>query len=656
MNLPLAIAFAAALVFLPVNGVAVAADYGVYLPRLLDMLKNGSTGEKKAALDSLWFLQYAEYRQDPRVWDPILSALNDKDSGVREAAASTLKTIGERIRRDVLDKTWSSGCCMNTPIVPSLIKAMGDDENPRVRAGAAAALGMYYGDRRSRESIEKEERAIDPLIKALKDQDPRVRLNAAFSLGELKARKAVGLYQQGAVVPEPLGDSKAGKAVGPLAVGHLTEMLDDDTDWRNKYVQQEAVIALRKIMRDNGIGNWYVIKALVKKSADPYLRREVIKTLAFFPSFETRDAVLGAVRDKDEETRIAAHRALSGVPSADLSGRGVKLDVFIKSLEDPSPRVRKVSARVLGEIGDAKAVAPLIKALGDSDRDVQKSAIDSLVKNKNDERAINALAGYIAANGAESGYAASEFSERVIRYSKRVDKKVVVVWKNEIAAAALLSSLGKAEGTSRMRILRLLGDIEDERVLKLFKSLINDQSPEVGKLAGETVERLSTRDFYPIVISKLRDNDPSARKQAVEDLWGFRFREKSDIKGLLLEMLKDEDPRVRAKSLEVLGRFRNNSLAGAFIEMLGDNSDDVRWMATQNLRHFDDPRAADANIRMLRDRAIRVRHQAIENARKSRDKSAIEPLIELLNDDDGSLAVNSARPSENWGMRGPFPL
>jgi len=63
--------------------------------------------------------------------------------------------------------------------VEPLIKAL-EDEDRNVRWGAAEALG-YIGDKR----------AVEPLIKALEDEDWYVRKRAAYALGDIGDKRAV---------------------------------------------------------------------------------------------------------------------------------------------------------------------------------------------------------------------------------------------------------------------------------------------------------------------------------------------------------------------------------------------------------------------------------------------------------------------------------
>jgi hypothetical protein len=188
-----------------------------FLPKWLDLLERGTSREKIAALNNLYYLRQRQYRYHERVWDPILKALKDKDPLVREAAASCLKDLGEDIQKSATKGTWSSGCCRQTKIVPSLVEAL-KDGNPRVRAQAALALGMYRFDRVGREMRDREYRAIDPLIKVMKDRDPWARFYAVYSLGLL-----------GAVIE----------------TSQMTSLMKDNSDWRYEFSQRLASRALK---------------------------------------------------------------------------------------------------------------------------------------------------------------------------------------------------------------------------------------------------------------------------------------------------------------------------------------------------------------------------------------------------------------------------
>jgi len=95
--------------------------------------------------------------KDARAVEPLIAALGDKGCG--HTAANALAKIGK-------------------PAVEPLIVAL-KNENPFVRRNAAEALGEI-----------KDSSAVKPLIDTLKDNDLIVRRNAAKALGKIKDSSA----------------------------------------------------------------------------------------------------------------------------------------------------------------------------------------------------------------------------------------------------------------------------------------------------------------------------------------------------------------------------------------------------------------------------------------------------------------------------------
>lgn len=247
-------------VFLIKGSDASTSYYNDSLPRWFDLLKNGNTIEKRLALHNLTFLHFSEFRKDTKVFYPILEALKDKDQSIREVAVECLKDIGAGIQKSIDEKAWSQNCCKNTGIVPALVDVLGTDVDPRVRAEAAKALGMYRSDRTGYDILDKEERGIEPLIKALKDTDLWVRLNASFSLGELKA---------------------------PQAIEPLIALLEDTSDWRNKLVQQDAIAAIGKI----GVADDKLVAYLTNKMNDRYLKAHIVEAFTRLPCATVKEVL-----------------------------------------------------------------------------------------------------------------------------------------------------------------------------------------------------------------------------------------------------------------------------------------------------------------------------------------------------------------------------
>ena len=668
-----------ALLLLPSSGFA---DGSTSLPKWMALLQKGTSTEKKLALDNLWELHYAQYTQDPHVWDPVLAAVADHDATVREAAVAFLRGIGED--HQDFHSTLPGDCCKE------LVNAL-NDPSPRVRAQAAAALIQLPGV--------KPEQKLDLLIDRLKDPDPWVRLNAVHAVSALGALRA----------------SKA--------IDALTALFHDDSDWRNHYVQQEAVAALGMILfaTGPGIGDHlsYVVnehgkylghpdgariiipgaggrplppdlaktlqpptpaqsaafKTLIEKRNDPYLRRALMKIFAAHATPEAKGAIQDALNDPDEVTRRFAAQALARLPI----DQHTQLTVALKSVDDPSPLVRAESARALGEVQDGAAIDPLIRLLGDRDYTVQKAAIDALANYKDDEKALTALAdrlittknGKMTRNSYDAQYVAGQFQNRVINGSPVARtltddsgpvRLTITIRKNPTAVTALLKSYADADDKTRMNVLPLLASFDDERVTSLFHTLLNGANPAVWVLAAQTLKYRSITDFSPLLFARLKDKDPAVRKAAVNSLmvvdddprvksslagmshdedprvreavvWALgRFKDHDPIvKSALVGMLHDENPRVRQVAVQMLGRFRDNDLVTPLLASLNDADGNIRRMALMWLGALTDPRIPDANLRMLHDPY--AGQQAVYNISRAHDRNAVEPLIALFNDD-----------------------
>ena len=92
----------------------------------------------------------------------LINQLGDADARIRNQAGNALGEMGEAALK----------------AVPGLIKALGDDPDPKVRWRAAVALASIRPKEKTAAKA-----AVEALIKALGDPDAKVRASAAWSLG-----------------------------------------------------------------------------------------------------------------------------------------------------------------------------------------------------------------------------------------------------------------------------------------------------------------------------------------------------------------------------------------------------------------------------------------------------------------------------------------
>ena len=295
--------------------------------------------------------------KDPRAVEPLIAALGDERSDVRQAAAEALGKIKD------------------PRAVEPLIAALGDERSD-MRQAAAKALGAI-GDAR----------AMEPLIAALKDAEWRVREAAAQALDHLGW--------------EPAQDEIAGwywiakrdwdkcVALGALTVEPLIAALKD-AGWS---VRADAAKALGKI------GDPRVVEPLIAalKDKDEYVRKAADEALVKIgaPAVEP---LIAALKGENKDVRQAAAAILGRLgwqPGRDeaagwywmvkgdwhncvaLGSPAVK--PLIAALKDESFSVRRAAAEALGKIGDPRAVEPLIDALQDKEWFVRRTAAEALI-------------------------------------------------------------------------------------------------------------------------------------------------------------------------------------------------------------------------------------------------------------------------------------
>ena len=349
--------------------------------------------------------------KDPRAVEPLIAALGDERSDVRQAAAEALGKIKD------------------PRAVEPLIAALGDERSD-MRQAAAKALGAI-GDART----------MEPLIAALKDAEWRVREAAAQALDHLGWEPAqdeiAGWYwiakrdwdkcvALGALTVEPLiaalkdagwsVRADAAKALGKIGDPRVVEPLIAALKDKDEYVRKAADEALVKI---GAPAVEPLIAALKGENKD--VRQAAAAMLGRLGWQPGRDETAGwywmvkgdwhncvalgspAVKPliaalKDKDVRKAAAEALDHLgwkPAQDESAGwywmakhdwdkcvalgALAVEPLIAALKDENSDVRQAAAKALGKIGDPRAVEPLIDALQDKEWFVRRTAAEALI-------------------------------------------------------------------------------------------------------------------------------------------------------------------------------------------------------------------------------------------------------------------------------------
>ena len=194
----------------------------------------------------------------------------------------------------------------------------------------------------------EEKRDIQGLIRALKNEDYLVRKDAAIAL-------------------KKVGDETAVKS--------LIESMKYEK-WQDDYT---VLIAVRENSAEalGIIGDKRAIQPLIGtliEDSDEEVRWKAAAALGKLNDESAVDALIAALNDKSWAVRRNATIALGDI--GDEKG----YEPLLSSINDKDWHVRKYAAIALGKIGDERAIDPLVKALNDEDSDVRWKSILALGK------------------------------------------------------------------------------------------------------------------------------------------------------------------------------------------------------------------------------------------------------------------------------------
>lgn len=193
---------------------------------------------------------------------------------------------------------------------------------------------------------------------------------------------------------------------------------------------------------------------------------------------------------------------------------------LIAALKDSNELMRIEAAKALAKIDDKRAVEPLIVALKDSNLFVRRSAADALAK-IGDKRAVEPLMAALKDSGWHMRGGAAE------ALGKIGDKRAV---------EPLIVALKDSDKYVRREAATALGKIGDEQVKKSLVSLLKDDDSAVRQTAADALEQVESPEVEQALL-EYRRSEGEARRLADE----------SQARRLAEEMQKEAEARRKAE-------------------------------------------------------------------------------------------------------------
>ena len=592
-----------------------------------------------------------------RAIKPLIVTLKDPERNVRWSAVKALgrlraeQAIEPLIAmfedRDVQESAVTALAQIGRPAVLSLIAAF-TERKREVRIGAARALGQIGGTH-----------ALEALLISLReDKDRIVRARVAVALGQIGGAQAIKalvaiLREGGDKIVRASAAISLGQAGGAQAIEALVATLknkdEDETVWRM------AIRALGLI--------WNLLPVARLSDEEATVRRDAAVALGQLGDERAIEPLKATLRDRDEAVRRKAISALGRIwmlpqlvrlgddgaterkdAAAALGqlGNVRAVEPLITALRDSSAIVRLAATQALGQLGNVRAVEPLIAVLDDSDRQVQQGAVEALqcLASSAIPRLITALqdSDYwfrrrrVAETLAQIGEPGSliEALQQDDRHVRRSAAGALVQWGGIQAVEPLINVLRDDDYYVRRRAAEALGRIGDARAVKpLIEVLKWDDDWRARRAAAEAMGDIGHPSAVESLIAALGDDEWPVRWMAAKVLG--KMRDSSAVRPLI-EALEGDWPALWTVP-EALGQLEDPRAVGSLVAALRSREGDryVQQAAVEALGWIGEP-IQKPLIAVLRKEDERMRQSAIAALGQMKDARNVEPLIEALKD------------------------
>ncbi|MBA3444972.1 MAG: HEAT repeat domain-containing protein [Gemmatimonadales bacterium] len=606
-------------------------------------------------------------RHGEAVVDPLLAVLNDGSQ--RPARAWAANVLGEvraqrafpslvRLLDDPEDEVRAKaaaalGRLRDQRAVGYLIEHLLTEPAPFVRVRIAASLGQFGGpqviDRLVRSlgdpawwvrmrSVEALEQigggAEGPLLVALDDADPEIRVRAAVALERLGVPdNLVRMIESGERVTE------AYETLVKFATTGTREFLAELTQHPSTQVRSAVVTAINRAERRDLADE---LVQIASADAEASLRAQALTALRTLGMREGLPAALTGLVDQDHDVRAAAVGLVGQLGGPDIVG------LLRTQTTDENPAVRTAAVRALGAFGAAVADSDVSRLLKDPDSKVRAAAVltavdtasrsllPSLAELLGDSDPVVRLR-VAGAIGTMGDAALVPMLLRAFPDPSAEVSEAIVIAVSRLAPEAVASLadtlIDSPDAGSKLALVRTLPRTGSDALAVLYR-LRSDPDPVVRAAAIEGIGRRARRapgeDEAGVALeSGLNDPNELVRASTV-DAWSSTVREDRDK--VLLTLLEEdpsavvreraalaigllrvpggegaviaacrraEPPNVRAAAALAAGVFDRQSIVARVVEMPDQTA--VRELLSDRLKR-------DARFRLLRLRLSRARH------------------------------------------------
>jgi len=453
----------------------------------------------------------------------LIDLLDDRDARVRREAVIAL-------------------LYQHIPAALEPLAARLKDRNDDVRIVATRALA-WYGPR-----------AVDALLMALTDHETQIRREAIWGLsGSRDPRVAPALVR---LLADSDLSENAAAALGRCGEQAVPLLLD-----ALPAAEGEVRSAILSALARTGDPRGYSALRAECANPDPRARADAVRRLSLSDP-RAFDLIYAALRDPEAAVRNNAYRCLDWIVLDEhTSGRLLPL------LDDPDRGIRYWGTGRLGEIHDPALVEPLLERL---QRPEFSAYAITVLGQLGDPRAIAPLLRLVGEEPVK------DTRDRFGRYygefypDYAIDALAVI---GVPAVESLITAIQSDNHRLREGAVKALGKITDARVRPALRDALNDPEKSIRLAAIGALAIHGDTGDDEVLAPLLDDDDADIRCAAAGALFG---RQDPRLIAPLERMLDSNDARERYFATSVLGEMDDPAVAPLMLKAIGDKDGDVR--------------------------------------------------------------------------------
>lgn len=277
---------------------------------------------------------------------------------------------------------------------------------------------------------------------------------------------------------------------------------------------------------------------------------------------------------------------------------------LLAQLDSESAGTRAKAAIKLGELADPRAIALLLKRLGDPDTETRWHAAMALSK--------------FGTRAAPGLVAALSHPEEEARWKAQAALKMI----GKSATPALLDGLSSKDALVRAESCYVVGEIGDTDAAPALAALLGDEDePARWKAAAALHQMRSIR-----VLAKAMESPQARKRQAA--CWALGEIPQPEILPFLSNALHDEDEEVRWKATVALAARKETALE-FLVQSLSFGRIEARRCAAWALQQFQSPAAIPSLVRAIGSEDEVLRWKAAIALEKF-SNAAVLPLCQAI--------------------------